>query len=220
MNYKGIPFKTEWVEFPDIEPVLKKIGGAPTEKKKDGSDRYTLPAIHDDKTGKVIVDSEAIALYLDNTYPDTPKLFPSGLHAAITMQRTFFSTNFPVWGIVLPAVGNILNARSEEYSRRRREEVFGKKLEELASPGPLRDAEWTKVKEGLERVAEVYDKNGEGKVFFFGDVFTFADACTVGYVLCLQIALGAESEEWKSVANWSGGRWGKLLEETKKWYAV
>ena len=27
LNIKGIPYKTVWVEYPDIEGVLKKLGG-------------------------------------------------------------------------------------------------------------------------------------------------------------------------------------------------
>jgi hypothetical protein len=29
LNYKGVPYKTEWTEYPDVAPTLKKAGIAP-----------------------------------------------------------------------------------------------------------------------------------------------------------------------------------------------
>ncbi|KAH8115003.1 hypothetical protein DFH11DRAFT_1762205 [Phellopilus nigrolimitatus] len=218
LNYKAIPFKTEWVEYPDVEPVIKRFGGAPTSKKPDGRDLYTLPAIHDSETGKTITDSIEIAAYLDETYPSTPALIPSGTRGAIELFSSVFEQALaPIFPIMLPASNAILNPTSEEYFRRTREESYKKKLEELAPPGPIRDEIWAKVKEGLEKIAGFYDKNGKDSTFFLGNTFTFADAIVVGYLAWVQIVLGPEGDEWKAVASWSGGRWGKLIELTKKW---
>jgi glutathione S-transferase len=73
LNYKGIPYRTEGNEFPDIEPLSKKLGIEPTNHNPDGSALYTLPAIHDSSTGVYIADSTAIAEYLEKTYPSFPK---------------------------------------------------------------------------------------------------------------------------------------------------
>ncbi|KAH8112340.1 hypothetical protein DFH11DRAFT_1689900 [Phellopilus nigrolimitatus] len=206
LNYKNIPYKTEWVEYPDIETVIKRLGGAPTSKKPDGRDHYTLPAIHDSETGKT-------------TYPGTPALFPSAARGAIEMFNSVFeqAALFPIFPIMITPLNDVLNPPSEEYFRRQKEELFQKKLEEHAPPGPIRDEAWSKVKEGLERIAGFYDKNGEDMPFFFGNTFTFADAIVIAYFAWLQICLGSESDEWKAVASWSGGRWGKLLKLTKEW---
>src|SRR6266446_9283461 len=69
------------LEFPDIESLFKKMGIPPTSKEEDGSDRYTVPAIHDPSTGASIADSVLIAEYLEKTYPDTPKVFPNNTPA-------------------------------------------------------------------------------------------------------------------------------------------
>lgn len=221
LNFKGIPYKTEWVEYPDIEPLLKKLGGAPTSKKDDGRDHYTLPAIHDSSTGKVITDSAKIAEYLDATYPDKPLLFPPGSRAAVViLEYVFMQTIVKLLPITLPESNNHLNAPSEAYFRSTREKSFGKKLEEFAPPGPTRDAIWKEGKEGLERLAGFYDLNGEDKRFFMADTFTFADAVVIAFLLWIKIIFGADSDEWKAVASWSGGRWGKLIESTKELQAV
>jgi hypothetical protein len=78
LNYKGLAYKTEWIEYPDIADLCKKIGAEPTMIRKDGRPYYSLPVIQDPKTGAVISDSARIAEYLDETYPDTPKVFPAG----------------------------------------------------------------------------------------------------------------------------------------------
>ncbi|KAF8588673.1 hypothetical protein K439DRAFT_1233675, partial [Ramaria rubella] len=76
LNYKGIPYKTTWVSYPDIEPTLKKLGCSPTGTKPDDPSKpfYTLPAIIDTSNGTqvVIADSLAIAEYLEAKYPDRP----------------------------------------------------------------------------------------------------------------------------------------------------
>ncbi|KAL5483389.1 hypothetical protein ACEPAI_8620 [Sanghuangporus weigelae] len=220
LNYKGVPYKTEWVEYPDIEPTLKKLGGVPTSK-KDGRDHYTLPAIHDSATGKVITDSTKIAEYLDATYPDKPLLFPPGSRAAVaTLEYVFIQKITKLFLILLPESNYRLNESSEAYFRSTREKSFGKKLEELAPPGPARDAIWKEVKEGLDKLAEFYDKNGEDKLFYLADTFSFADAVVIGFLVWMKIIFGVDSAEWKMLASWCDGRWAKLVESTKELHVV
>jgi len=80
LNMKGVKYVTEWLEYPDVEPVTKKLGVPPNGKRPDGSDLYTLPVIVDPNAGAAIVDSERIAEYLEKQYPNAqgPVLFPPG----------------------------------------------------------------------------------------------------------------------------------------------
>ncbi|EJD07676.1 uncharacterized protein FOMMEDRAFT_150218 [Fomitiporia mediterranea MF3/22] len=213
LNYKGIPYKTEWVEYPDIEPVMKRIGGSPTGKKPDGSDFFTLPAIHDSMAGKVITDSTAIAEYLDATYPDTPALFPPGTKAAVAaLEHVFMKKIDTILFAMLFDVLGILNPPSETYWREIR---FGSTVEEFVPPGPKRDVIWKQFQEEMDELAGFHDRNGEGKHFFFGDKFSYADAIVVGFLAWIKVVSGAESDAWKAVMTWNNGRWGKLVESTK-----
>ncbi|EJD07677.1 uncharacterized protein FOMMEDRAFT_150219 [Fomitiporia mediterranea MF3/22] len=208
LNYKGIPYRTEWVEYPDIEPTMKQIGGLPTRKKEDGRDHYTLPAIHDSTTGKVVTDSNAIAEYLDATYPDTPVLLPPGTKAAVAaLEHIFMKNIMTILPIGMPGVLGILNPPSETYWRR--------KAEWPVPPSSERDAILKQLKEDLDILAGFYDRNGEGKQFFFADKFSFADAIVVGFLAWIKVVLGAENNVWKAISTWSDGRWGKLVESTK-----
>ncbi|KAF8878319.1 hypothetical protein BD779DRAFT_1554828 [Infundibulicybe gibba] len=117
LNYKSLAYKTEWVEYPDIEPLCKKIGAPPTSTKATGEPHYTLPVIFDPKTKRAISDSAAIAEYLDEQYPETPKLFPT--------VREF----------ALPQTCVRLRPESQPYFRSTREKMFGMKIEALTPTG-------------------------------------------------------------------------------------
>ena len=222
LHFKGLPFKTEWVEYPDIEPTLKRLGAPPTSKKPDGSDAYTLPAIYDDSTKQYISDSIKIAQYLDETYPDTPKLIPSGTRAAIEIFQTLFSQSVSrhLFALVIAQTNAALNERSEEYFRRTREAMFKVKLEEIAPAGPKREQTWETVKEGLGVIADALSKNGSDKLYYFGDKLSYADVIVASYLYWGKVVL-EDNEEWKStVEKWDDGRWAKLLDATSAYFAV
>ncbi|KAG9308897.1 hypothetical protein JVU11DRAFT_11357 [Chiua virens] len=86
LGYKGLPFTTVWVEFPDISALLQSKG--------IDQGPYTLPAIEDPNTGAVIVDSLAIATYLDETYPETPKLMSPAARALMEHAGNVLSLSF------------------------------------------------------------------------------------------------------------------------------
>ncbi|TDL20311.1 hypothetical protein BD410DRAFT_791099 [Rickenella mellea] len=118
LNYKGLEYKTEWVEYPDIGPLAKKIGALPT---SIGATRelYTVPIIHDHATGKVASDSFAIAQYLDETYPDQPKLFPAGPGIAAIFDSYWMQHPIPALSkIVQPTIFRRLNTASHEFPGR------------------------------------------------------------------------------------------------------
>ncbi|KAI0667609.1 hypothetical protein C8Q78DRAFT_1081920 [Trametes maxima] len=223
LNYKGLPYKTVWVEYPDIEAVLRKLGAPATEQKPDGSPYYTLPAIYDPNTKTAVVDSFEIARYLDKTYPDTPRLIPAGtdaLHVAFIHAWRGLLMN-DLGPLVIPAVANSLRSRSEVYFRATREVMFGGDLEKLAPAGSAKRVEhWKGIKNGLDTLAQWIEADGTGKRFFNGDQPAWADIAFAGYLIWLRVVLGVDSQEWKDLASWDGGRWGKYLEALAKYESV
>ena len=246
LNFKKLPYQTEWVELPDIEKVVEEISGSPTEQNSDGTYRYTLPVIRDLSTGAVVSDSEAIAHYLDDTYPAPkyPTLFPSFDTLGFPSTRFVTSTAIlsfrqllSVYGratmaITFPAGNSILNPVSEAHNRVRKEKlvssIYGKPttLEDLSPPGPVRDAAWVEVRKGLEKIYQVLDKNRiysdkerEKLVFFFGETPSYADICLLASLMHIKSVL-QENEEWKMILDWSEGRFGNFLEATKEWQTI
>ena len=78
LNIKGLPYRTEWVEYPDIAPLIKSFGLPPN---PNAPTPYTLPTIYDPRTKRAIMDSMEIAKYLDDEYPETPAVLPKEVRA-------------------------------------------------------------------------------------------------------------------------------------------
>ncbi|RDB16096.1 Glutathione S-transferase-like protein ustS [Hypsizygus marmoreus] len=220
LNFKGLPYKTVWVEYPDIAELSKKLGIAPTSEGPNGPS-YTLPAIYDPTTGTALAESTAIAEYLDKTYPDTPQLLPPGSHS---LQHVFISaympTLAPLWQFALPATNKILNPRSEEYFRRTREATFGKTLEDLVPSGAAREVEWAKVKSGYDVVDGWLQKNKASGPYFLGKEHTFADFVVASFTIWLKKIWGEDSPEWKDIKTWNEGRWDAFLKELEKYETI
>jgi glutathione S-transferase len=79
----------------------------------------TIPAIYDPSTGRVVADSVKIAEYLDEQYPDTPKLFPAGTRALQAAYLSAYRVALPaIWQFAFPATVKILNpATAEPYNK-------------------------------------------------------------------------------------------------------
>lgn len=216
MNFKGIPFKTTWVEFPDIAGVCKEIGVVPV---PNSNTPYTFPVIYDPSTKALISDSATIARYLDEKFPNTPKLIPAEtdmLHASF--DAAFMSTLLFKWlYLFIPALNSQLSPKSQEYFRSTREAVFGK-LEDMAPVGPVRDGRMKDLQNALSTIAKWHEMDGVPKKFVMGDKMCYADLTIAAFLLSLRKVLGGNSEEWQAINNqWDSGRWGKLLSAVAKY---
>ena len=91
-------------------------------------------AVKDD--ARVVADSWAIAQYLDQAYPDRPRLFGDEEARALTFffkhwcERTLHA---PILRAVIMDLYNGLHEKDKPYFRTSREKRFGKTLEEVAA---------------------------------------------------------------------------------------
>ncbi|KAF8489744.1 hypothetical protein JB92DRAFT_3012325 [Gautieria morchelliformis] len=229
LNYKGVPYKTVWLEYPEIEPTMRSIGAAPTRKKPDGSPLYTLPVIVDPSrtapSGGPTVVSESfhIAEYLDETYPtpSTGALFPPGTKALQQLFYDHFFKNVLMVTIpmALPEMFKHLNEGSRPYWRLTREAMLGGKLEEVC---PKSSEKWDGVWEELEKafgvLAALLDKNGkDGNTLVMGTHPTFSDFVIAAF---LEMHFLLCPEEWQRMRTWNGGRWERLRDQCAKWRSV
>ena len=213
LNYKGLPYRTEWIEFADIESHHKSLGIKPTRKKPDGTPAYTVPAIHDPSTGIYLADSFIIAEYLEETYPDTPSIFP---HGSRSLQHAFpylFASTFdPVRAFIFPPVFPKLGTqRSKDYYRQSKEAALGKPLEEMIPVGTERIVKWAEFREGMNKVNACIAKTDAKGPFVMGDTISWADFFISGYLMYFKVIWGKDSEEWNDIASWNEGRWGNFL---------
>ncbi|KAF8625628.1 hypothetical protein AX17_006813 [Amanita inopinata Kibby_2008] len=216
LNYKGLPYKTEWVELPDIEPKCKEIGVGPTGHRNDAP-LYTVPAIYDPNTETAVVDSYDIARYLDKTYPNTPRIIPEGTEVFQSFPLFFHALgpDKTIWNFAVPATYATLNPVSQEYFRRTREERFGKKIEELEPKGAEAEAAWAVLKEGYDNLDKMWQLS-EGP-YVMGKTLSFMDIVVISWSLWLRNVFGKDSQRWKDIASWNDGRWGRLVESLAKY---
>lgn len=207
LNIKGLNYKTEWVEYPDIEALYQKLNLPAKLHYKDGTPYHCLPVIHDPSTNTTLCESFEIIQYLDKTYPDTPTIIPNELAPLYECFIYAFlpTLQVPLWNCVVLAVCEHLNPRSQEYFRRTREADEGKKLEDIAG-----EKEWLETEQAFGKVLKWLDKGGEGRELFLGDKISFPDLQLVGCLLWAKVSLGEESEGWKRICSWHGGRWKRI----------
>ncbi|KAJ3929331.1 MAG: hypothetical protein NXY57DRAFT_1017295 [Lentinula lateritia] len=226
LNFKGLAYTTEWVEYPDIEALCIKIGAALTDVKSDGTTpEYTLPVIYDPSTNKVISDSFNIAQYLNTTYPDTPQLIPPGTRA---LQSGFTQyVNLRVKSIlgqfVRPVVFQRLPfGKSQQYFRRTREALYNVKIEEWAPQGEDRVREWKRLRRALIESLDGHYREAKeetGGDFLCGVDPTFVDFALAGILQWSKHILAAESEEWNNILSWQEGKWANFMSRLER-YAV
>ncbi|TFK35272.1 hypothetical protein BDQ12DRAFT_635314 [Crucibulum laeve] len=220
LNYKRIPYRTEWIEFCDIEPTCISLGIAPAGVRYE-KPHYTFPVIHDTSNGFCLADSAAIAEYLDEKYPDTPAVFPRGTAA---LQHAFLSAHSitlqPLWCFFLPVVPTKLSSESREYYIRKHSAGWGKSLLDIGPTGDERVQEWRKVKQGFDVVDGWLQKNGNKGTFIMGELPIFVDFVVGGFLTFLRSIFGEESEEWRDIISWHDGRWERFLEALKEYQDV
>jgi glutathione S-transferase len=126
------------------------MGILPTSKEDDGSDRYTVPAIHDPSTVASIADSLLIVEYLEKTYPDTPEVFSNNtLALQVASVDALMGQATHLWNFIIPPSCLKLNHHSEEHYRCKGEKCYGKMVEEITPKREAAVAEWAKVKDGF-----------------------------------------------------------------------
>ncbi|KAF8509512.1 hypothetical protein BU17DRAFT_70399 [Hysterangium stoloniferum] len=210
----GIPYNTVWVEYPEIAATMRKIGAAPTSTKPDGSPHYTVPVISDpdhpseDGSPTVISDSWKIVEYLEETYPSSGVVFPSGTKSLQFLFQQHLSK--ALISVIIPAYifkmfQNIQDG-SKEYFRQTRETFFNKKLEELHPEGSEEWKEaWKSVEKGFADLALVLDKNGEDSHCVLEGTITYADFILASF---LDIIATFTPEKWEEeIKLWDNGRW-------------
>ena len=203
-----MPFTTVWVELPDIAGFLQSKGAT--------HPPYTLPAIDDPNTGALVVDSLAIAAYLDETYPETPKVLSLAARAALEgveedfsfVPRSGPSTGANTSGGAIsggdfaPRVVFVLLAanRFNPVSKAHYHQIRGARLGELwttlrdaCAAGPEGRAE--RVRQGIDalrgvwrKLTAMYDRQSDSEGGRFGGPFALGEEpCFLDFVVAARV---------------------------------
>ncbi|KAK0101763.1 hypothetical protein ONS95_006916 [Cadophora gregata] len=183
LNYKKVPYRTIFLEFPDIEPTLKGLGIPPSTSTPPIL--YTVPAITHLPTNTHLMDSLPIAEFLTTTYPSPPLPLTSPLGTQIqSIARSLLSSTFRA--SLLPREIHILSPKSQDYFRRTREATLGHRMEELLE-GEKEEKAWEESKEGWKEVGELLLTNREKGGFVLGEVPSYADFFVAGALQCARV---------------------------------
>jgi glutathione S-transferase len=217
LNFKGVSYRTEWVELPDVTDVRKKLGAEPNRKHRDGSDFYTLPVIQDHSTGRIVGDTFEIALYLDEAYPNAPRLIPAGtvgVYAAFNIQVDAVFTNHTVLCMdCMPFNPATADKTKATFAWRAGKASWDEMLpSEEARSGVL-----TSFEAALGGLVKCYRRLDEGP-FLEGAKPTYADLIVGGWLAMMKRCL--RSEEWKQLEAWHGGLWGNIDKALEKYAEV
>jgi glutathione S-transferase len=208
---KGLTFKTEWIEYPNIAAFYKEHGIQCVSERPDGSPLCTLPLIHDGSTNKYIVDSYQIAAYLDSQYPSTPTILPKGLNA---LQTAFEYAIFLMAGafapITLPATHSILNEESQDYFYRT------KGIEKVKLREDQMDEQWRKFEATLGVIDGWLKMNDDGQKFISGDSISYVAISLAARIMWMKKVLNG-NKGWERIREWHGGRWARLIAEFEQY---
>ncbi|KAK1225180.1 hypothetical protein PQX77_011860 [Marasmius sp. AFHP31] len=213
LNFKGIPYTAIEIGMAEVESTAKAIGATPSMNYADGSPKYTVPMIHDSTTGKVVSDSFRIAEYLDEAYPDTPRIIPAGTRMLQSSFCTSFLMNFvPLLPIIRPVTA--ANFMPPEVAASMKA-AFGESAVKITLSAEEQTEIWNKFVQGFRLMAQGYENRApDDSPFVMGGTNpTFADIFMTGFLWWIKLALG-DTQGWKEIAALGNGKFDRLLEET------
>ncbi|KAF2641572.1 hypothetical protein P280DRAFT_469173 [Massarina eburnea CBS 473.64] len=243
LSFKGVLFKTQWVDILDISDVRKGLNCPATRKLDDGSDYYTLPMLQDPTEGQVIGDSFDIANYLEETFPNAGgRLFPSDstgtgldyesphkdkpVFAPITTNEgsrheAYARFNFHVDATFSPNMmlfGQYLpfNPKTAEATKALMcKRAHLDSWDDLSVQGEAREQLKTAFKASLTSLAQLFMIHENGP-YLEGRQANYADLIVGGWLNFLSITL--PEEEWKDLRTWHNGVFARLHDALQEKY--
>ena len=223
MNYKNIQYTNVFMGYPEVEEVAKKVGAQPTSKKVDGSPYYTIPFVTIEHLGSskpiVLSDSPAIALYLDNLYPEPSRAIDPD---TLVFEATFREFLTETWRKLAPITMRDFIAALPENDKQwvldTRKQFVGIRFEDILPP--LDNVEemtktWAMFDDAFNALAKRLDAGGEGNYQVVKGKVTYSEIEMVSLIWFLYYY--SEKSCWERVKGMNGGRWEKLLDAYSEW---
>uniref|UniRef100_A0A383V4R0 Uncharacterized protein n=1 Tax=Tetradesmus obliquus TaxID=3088 RepID=A0A383V4R0_TETOB len=239
LSFKQLPFKTTWVDIPDIPEVRKGLDCAAVRKHHDGSEYFTLPMIQDPASGRVIGDSFDIAVYLEDTFPQSGGcLFPpdstrtgldyesphkdssflvplspqqGGKHADYARFNWHVDASFTAY---VGLVGEFLPFNPQSADRVR--QIFLQRgWSGVSLSAEHRQQLLAGCKAGLQSLAECFMVNSSGP-YLEGSSASYADFIVGGWLNMFSETMPAE--EWREFRSWYGGAFARLHDALQQSY--
>jgi glutathione S-transferase len=230
LNFKQTPYKTTWVQLPDIPYVRKSLSIPACRKFADGTDFHTLPILVDPATGRKLGDSFDIAVYLQKQYPTSGgNLFPAQTLDYVFKPESELliplsecdDSEYPQYAsfnvnvdaaftahVILMAHRMPFDPATEEASKAefvRRAGVSS--WDDFAVGGEVRENIIASFERMLGGLAKLFTAS-EGP--FIGETACYADFIVGAWLVMASRTL--PEGEWEAVKGWHGGVFGRLFD--------
>lgn len=167
--------------YPEIRPLLESKG-VQAAGTGDSTSEFTLPAIEHD--GNVVMDSFAIAKYLEKAFPDRPPVFFAQSQALCVLLTNQLMTHIGrvLFPLLLPRIVALLDDKGADYFRRTREAKFKLAIMEDINKDTERvQKTWESVKQPLSVINDMLKQNTEGP-YFYGRTRSYADCILLAFL--------------------------------------
>ncbi|UNI16570.1 hypothetical protein JDV02_002996 [Purpureocillium takamizusanense] len=174
LNYKGLDYKTEWLNYPEIKPRLE----AHVSPNAEGY-AYSIPTVAF-PDGTWVMDSRAIAAAIEERHPSPPAHLSSPYQARIeALVPAAMKALLPVLYPQIPR--SLLEPASIEYWYRVRSEKVGMPIDEFeAKYGG--DAAYAAATKPLRDITSLYAEKASDGPFLQGKEPCYADFAWIAFL--------------------------------------
>ena len=182
LNYKSIPYTTEWIDLVDIPTRLESHGVQPKPPESSGAAKgaqYTLPTVKIDKT--FIMDSVNIVAQLESQYPESSLHLDTGLHQQA--QAIVFQAALPLFSEFMPRIRDrLITEHSLPYWTKSRESLFGMSIDEFTRTKGGTKA-WEAAEPGLQALSRfLSDHKRDSGPFILGSQVSYGDLILAAFL--------------------------------------
>lgn len=135
-----------------------------------------MPVIHHLPTDTYIMDSPAIAEFIETTFPSPPVIMSSELGTEVEARARATGSKVMV-SAVLPREVDILAPRAAQWFRSTREASLGRTLEEQLA---TEDEAWAAADAQLREVSDLLERNKDKGPYILGKDISYADMFIAG----------------------------------------
>lgn len=177
LNFKGIDYKTEWLEYPDIKPTLEPFTPA-----NPSTGTWTIPTVKF-PDGSYLMDSQKIAERIEAEHPEPSVHLDSPvLEKLFAIMPRLMTALRPVYFVDVPK--NLLSEKSVEYWHETRSKMVNMPLDQLDREQGGQQP-WDAAKPILAEVEALLKENSDGP-FFLGKTVSYADFVWAGFLIFFQ----------------------------------
>ncbi|KAH7001451.1 hypothetical protein EDB80DRAFT_722304 [Ilyonectria destructans] len=187
LSFKGLDYKTEWLEYPDIKPTLE-----PHVPANPATGTWTIPTVRF-LDGTYLMDSRKIVQRIEELHPEPSIHLDSPTLAKLeTIMPRLMEALRGIYFLSVPR--ELLSERGIEHWYKTRPQMAGMPLEQLEKERGGQFA-WDAGQPIFREVEALLKENQEGP-FFLGKTVSYADFVWVGFLLFMQ-RIGAIDEIFK-----------------------